>query len=107
MTEIVIIFILVGSVCGASLILIRKIPVLAELPIQENKKQINQEENNKKILGKIPVEIILQKLLSKIRVLILKTENKISHWSHQLRQRSLEKKNFSENYWEKITKKRK
>lgn len=50
-------------------------------------------------------EMFLQKLLSRIRVLILKAEHKINGWLSHLRQKSLNKKSSSLNdYWQKFKK---
>ena len=108
--------ILFGSFVGIGVIIIRKIPVLVELPVRESsfsesyKSKILREIKKKiKVNDKIKsfsVNILLQKILSKIRILTLKTDNKTSDWLIRLRQKSIEKKNnFSDNYWQKVKKK--
>jgi len=97
---------------GMSIIVLRKIPVLAELPIQQTEteksrvlKTIKEKINANKIINSFSADIILQKVLSKIRILTLKTDNKTSIWLAKLRQRSIEKKkNFSDNYWKELKK---
>lgn len=112
MAVVITIFTLFGSLCGIIVILIRKIPVLAELPVDNTKKtgfleKIKNKMGDRKILNGFSSEILLQKLLSKIRITTLKIENKTSNWLSKLRQKSLEKKNFSDNYWQKIIKRKK
>jgi hypothetical protein len=53
----------------------------------------------------IPSELFWQKFLSKIRILVLKTDNKTSEWMRRLREKSVQNKTkFAENYWEKLKK---
>lgn len=110
--EIVAIIILGGSLFGMGVILFRKIPVLAELPDvlpqKEEGKLFLKLKEKIKILNpfkKFSFEIFLQKLLSKIRILTLKTENKTFNWLQKLREKS-QKKKFKENdnYWEELKK---
>ncbi len=108
MKEIIATLTLFGSLFGIIVILIRKVPVLAELSIQESRKKTKKKtDNNNKLIGEASIEILLQKLLSRIRITTLKIENKTSNWLSKLRQKSLEKKNFSDNYWQKLIKRKK
>jgi len=110
--EITAIIILVGSLFGIGAILLRKIPVLIELP--ETSAEFNLKESLLKLKEKIKFlkhlkipayEIFLQKILSKVRILTLKTESKTSNWLERLRQREIKKKNyFSDNYWQELKK---
>lgn len=110
--EITAIIILVGSLFGIGVILLRKIPVLVELP--ETPAGFNLKESLLKLKNKIKFlkhlkipayEIFLQKILSKVRVLTLKTESKTSNWLEKLRQKSIKKRNnFSDNYWQGLKK---
>ena len=101
------------SIVGMGIILIKKIPVLAELSVDNdysflNKKKrvllkkINSVVNKKRKI--FSGEIILQKILSKIRITSLKIENKTNSWLYKLRRKSLRKKEskLSDEYWEKI-----
>lgn len=103
--------IFVVSVLGITIILFRKIPLLAELTVSEKEKtgffvKMKDRILNQRIRRTLSGEVILQKLLSKIRVITLKTENKTNSWLSRLRQKSLEKKNnFSGEYWKKIKEK--
>jgi hypothetical protein len=100
---------------GMFVIIFRKIPILAELPTQARQKDSSVREEKLKILRTIKEktgiklfssEILLQKMLSKIRILTLKTDNKTSAWLTKLRQKSIKKKNnFSDNYWQNLKKK--
>jgi len=89
-------------------ILIRKIPALANLSpsdidepgvFQKLKSKIKHSGTIKPFSG----ELLLQKVLTKIRILTLRTENKTGNWLGKLRQRSLKKKKtFSGDYWKKL-----
>ena len=97
---------------GMTIILVKKIPVLSKLSAEQAaapgalknfKKRVRENGTFKKFSG----ERILHKVLSKIRILTLKTENKTAGWLNRLRRRSLEKsiekkKNFSDDYWKKL-----
>ncbi len=108
MVELIAAIILFIGLIGMSVIIIRKIPVLAELSTQEIKEEGTLEKLKEKIKNNGTIksfsgEILLQKILSKIRILTLKTENKTGAWLAKLRQKSIEKKNrFSEDYWQKL-----
>jgi len=105
---------LLVGLTGMTTILFRKMPVLAELPVQESTKTNFLKSTLEKIKHvfrlkngnsgeTISKEVLLQKILSKIRILTLKIENKISDWLGKLRQKSLQKKNnFSDDYWQKL-----
>jgi len=109
--DLIAIIILVGSLVGMAVIIFRKIPVLVKLPVLPQKKE---EKLLLKLKGKIKIlnpfknfsfEIFLQKILSKIRILSLKSENKIGSWLQRLRERSQRKKEEgNDNYWEKLKK---
>lgn len=113
MIELIALIIFLISLIGMGVIIIRKIPILAELPLEEIEKPSTLEKIKKKIknngtLKSFSGEILLQKLLSKIRIITLKTENKTGVWLTKLRKRSLEKKNkFSDDFWKKIKKENK
>jgi hypothetical protein len=107
MAEIIALILLICSLTGLGIIVRRKIPVLLELPetapIQFDFKSILSKIKSLSIFEDFSGEMFLHKILSKIRVLTLKFENKTSNWLQKLRQRSLKKK-FSENdnYWQEI-----
>ena len=110
--ELVAIIILFGSFLGMAAIISRKIPVLAELP--EVPARAIRKDTLSKLKEKIKIlnpfksfsyEIFLQKLLSKIRILSLKTDNKTFNWLQKLRERAQKKKTEkSDTYWEEIKK---
>lgn len=94
---------------GMSIIVIKKIPVLNELPeievqrigILERLK--HKVKNNGTVKSFSSKELLLQKVLSKFRILTLKTDKKTSNLLAKLRQKSIEnKKKFSEDYWKRI-----
>lgn len=112
MAEVIAQIVLIGSLIGMGVILFRKIPQIAELP--ETPAEFNLKENLLKLKEKIkifryfrlpPYEILLQKVLSKVRILSLKTDNKTSSWLQKLREKSQKKKfNENDNYWEELKK---
>ncbi len=109
LTATIILFI---GLIGMGIIIARKIPVLTELSIEKTNGPGILEGIKKKVKGSNLLklssgEVLLQKVLSKIRVLTLKTDSKTSTWLSKLRQRSIKKKeNFSDDYWKKIKRKK-
>jgi len=98
------------SFLGLAAIILKKLPILAELPVKEIEEDKILKKIRKKVIGKkikfTSGNIVLQKALSKIRILTLKTDKKTSLWLSKLRQKSIEKKeSFSEDYWQKLKKK--
>jgi len=111
MTELIATIILVSSLIGMAVILFRKIPVLVELPEislqkEEGKLFLRLKEKIKEIspFKSFSFEIFLQKLLSKIRILTLKIENKTANWLQKLRERAQKKKLENDHYWEELKK---
>lgn len=113
MIELIALTVLISSLIGLGVILFLKIPILLELP-ETSPSQFSWRTLFSKIkntLRNTPpfkgflIEIFLQKILSKIRILTLKTDHKTSNWLQKLRARSLKKK-FGEkdNYWQEIKK---
>jgi len=103
---------------GIAAIVYRKIPVLLELSPQqvETKKEnvkffikVKEKIKNNKIAKFFCKEILLQKILSKITVFLLKIENKTSNWLIKIRQNSQKssknESKFSKDFWGKISKK--
>jgi len=79
------------------IIFYQKIPVLAEMKIQENVNNISFWEKSKKKILEISFiknfswNVFLQKILSKIRIIVLKIEKKIGEFLHLLRKKSKDK----------------
>lgn len=112
MWELIFTIILLLSVGGIFVIIWHKIPVLVQLPEKiENQKKTTIFNNFKNNLIKIHsfqnliFNTILQKFLSKTRILILKLENKTFFWLQKLREESQKKKLKKENYWQELKKK--
>jgi len=109
--ELIATVIFLGSIFGMGVILFRKIPVLAKLTLEitEEKEgifsRLKGEIKNLFSLKSSSPEIFLQRILSKIRILALKTENKTSTILERLRTRKMEEKeNENDNYWEELKK---
>jgi len=110
--EIIFIFLLLTSLSGMGFILLRKVPTLLELPQSSfQKEQIlssikNEIKRGIKIIPgaqKFDYELYLQKALSKVRVLTLKTESQTGSWLEKLRQRR-NGHNHNAAYWEELKK---
>lgn len=112
MVEIISIIIFFVSFLGLIIIIFQKLPILSILPektkqresiifrIKEKLKKINPFRN-------FSYEIFLQKILTKIRILSLKTDNKIFNWLQKLREdykKKKMKKIENEKFWEEIKK---
>jgi len=99
-----------GSILGLAGIILRKIPVLITFPeitLEEESLSLRLKRKIKEInpLKNFSYEIFLQKTLTKIRILILKTDNKTFNWLQKLREKNQKKKIEKEdNYWEEIQK---
>lgn len=108
MVELITTIILFIGLIGMSVVIVRKIPVLAEFSPKEIEgggtlEKLKEKIKNNGTLKSFSIEILLQKVLSKVRILTLKTECKTGTWLTKLRQKSIEKKNkFSNDYWKKI-----
>jgi len=112
MGELIAIICLIFSLGGIGVILFRKIPILVELPeIIERPKKENLIFTLKKKIKEInpfkdfSYDIFLQKLLTRIKILTLKTENKTSTLLQKLREKQKSKKiEEDDNYWDEIKK---
>jgi len=95
------------SILGIGVITFRKIPILAQLEITEEKKIKKWKifSKFKEKIKTIPFEIFLQKILSKIRILTLKVENKTANLLQKLREKSQKKKiKEDDKYWQELKK---
>jgi len=113
MAEIIATVTLLIGFLGLTLILFRKIPVLAHLP--DSSAGNSLALRIKGLIRCCPgvqnfsYELFLQKTLLRIRILILKTENKITGLLERTRQKSNQKNNSNSNsgndgYWEELRK---
>ena len=90
-------------------ILLRKIPLLVQFSEAESKSpmmaqigEIKEKIKSSRYFSLSYLEILLQKTLSKIRILSLRFENKTAFWLHKLRERKKTKE--KDNYWEGLKK---
>jgi len=110
MLELIATIVFLGSVFGIVFILLKKIPILAEMPsVVEGQKRESLVSRAKEGFKNLPLirdifsGILLQKTLSKIRVLTLKVESKTAAWLHKLRVKSqTEKEKVKDNYWTEV-----
>lgn len=109
MLELVALIVLILSLCCLGLIILKKVPLLLELP-ETVPFSFNWQECLKKIKSCCPFNnfsfgIFLQKTLSKIRILTLKTDNKTSNWLQRLREKNQKKKiEQDDDYWQQLRK---
>ncbi len=111
MIEIIFIIVFLISLIGIGMILFQKIPFLLELP-EDKSVEFNWKEllvKTKRVLPfkNFSLEKYFQKVLSKIRILTLKIDNKTSSYLQKLREKTKkkqvkEKKN--DNYWQEVKK---
>ena len=111
MIELIFIIILVLSLIGLGEILFRRIPDLVKLPELASDSQktlvskIKERAKNIPGLKDFSYELYLQKILSKFRVLSMKTENKTGGWLERLRQKKNHKNgNNHDKYWQELKK---
>ena len=109
MIELIALIIFLVGIVGMGIIIFQKIPVLVELPETEIKRLRifgrlkHKIKSNGTVKSFSSKELLLQKILSKFRILALKTDKKTSNLLAKLRQKSIEnKKKFSEDYWKRI-----
>jgi hypothetical protein len=107
--EIILAILSILSLLGFFFLILRKIPALSSLP-ENNQPEESITVKIKRQMNHLPgsealdYEVHLQKVLSKVRVLTLKTEQKTGTWLEKLRQKSNQKKNGQDNYWEELKK---
>lgn len=105
-------FILLLSFLGIAAIASRKIPVLVSLPevsLQEKKISLFSKLKARLALAgpfkNFSPEIFLQKILTKIRIISLKTDTKTFGWIQKLREKALSKKIYNKDgYWDELKK---
>ena len=103
--ETIIFTIFLLSLLGLVILIFRKIPILVSLPavagegfISKIKSRIKETPGFKNF----SFEIFLQKIISQIRVLSLKTDHKTFNWLKTLRAKTQKKKLEDGKYWEEI-----
>lgn len=109
MLEIIFIILLLIGLVGMGAIIYIKIPVLAELDLDRIEPFTSDKKEGKTgILKLFSLRWLLHKLLSKIRILILKSERKTDSLLARLRQKSVKSGNdkFSNDYWQDIKRKK-
>ena len=107
--ELIALVTLLISFTGLSIMVSRKIPQLKELPEPDNifingefKKRLKEKAREVVRENGSSLEIVLQKVLSKVRIISLKIDKKVSDWIVHLRSRSLERTKELDSYWNEI-----
>jgi len=110
MAELIALLVLICSFLAIATIVVRKIPVLIQL--EEIPTSFGLKIRIQKLAGKIKFsrylkmpspEILFQKILSKIRILTLKIENKTESWLQKSREKT-QKKKENDKYWRELKK---
>ena len=102
--------IFIGSFIGLVGMVFRKIPVLSELSEKEikgkgNKVKLAERLEKINVFRKVSYENFLKKLLTKVRILSLKTDNKTSGWLKKIKDNNQRKKIMEDdNYWDEVKK---
>ncbi len=104
MYELIAIIILISSISGILIILLRRIPVLVELPnvIERPQKESPISRLEKKLKTFVPEEKILQKILSRFRILVLKVEKKTDNLLQRLRKKSQQNQKVNDKDWQNL-----
>lgn len=112
MLELIATIILLISIIGITTIVWRKIPVLIELSettersiFKNFKQKLKEKIKNFSLFKFFSSEIFIQKILSRVRVLTLRIENKIANYLQKARYES--QKKTLDNYWQELKKSRK
>ncbi|MDP2664025.1 MAG: hypothetical protein Q8P08_01130 [bacterium] len=109
MIELIALIVFFVSLAGILVVAFRKIPQLLELPeagpLTLDWKKLRGRAKGLPFLENLSFDLLLQKTLSKFKIITLKTENRTSNLLQRLREDS-KKKKFGEddNYWEEIKK---
>lgn len=109
MIELIFFVVLVLSLAGIGIILFRSMPDLVKLsePKAGFKKAMSSKIKEKArtipVVNRLSYELYLQKILSRVRVLTLKTDHKTSGWLESLR-RKKNQENNNDKYWEELKK---
>lgn len=110
MTELIALIILIGSFSGIAIILFRKIPILSTLPEFDIQPETATSKLTKRIRDIKPLkdfsyEVFLQRMLTKVRILSLRTDKKTFVWLQKLRENAQKKKiSENDNYWQEVKK---
>ncbi len=108
MVDLISLIIFLLSLTGLSLFLYRKVPTLLELPVSASQpfdwKGVLKNTKDRLPLKDFHKDVFLQKVLSRIRILSLKTESKTYNWLKKLRMKAKMKRNLDGNYWGEIKK---
>jgi len=111
MAGLISIVVLFLSLLGMAVILLRKIPALCELSEQDlhfgNSLTVKIRGGIKKVpvIKNFSYDLYLQKVLSRIRILTLRTESKTGSWLERLRQKNCKKNNTNnDSYWDTLKK---
>ncbi len=101
-----ILFLLIGFL-GMAVIVLRKMPRLREIQLSEKESSPGKRIKKGEAFRTAKGEKLLQTVLSKVRILTLRTESKTGDWLGKLRKRSIRDKEekFEEGYWENLRKK--
>ena len=110
MVELIAFIILLIGFLGMAIIITKKAPAFSELPqiseptFKELILQFKEKVKNSNAMKGLSSEMLPQKVLSKIRVLSLKIDNKTSNLLQKLREKNKDKKikEVEDNHWKEV-----
>ena len=108
MLEIIFSIIFLIGFLGMLFIVLKNLSKLTKLPEKAyapvSVKEIVSDLRESNANSRFSIESILEKLLSKVRVLILKSDDKTSNWLHSLKQKSQKNTFENDTYWKDLRK---
>lgn len=109
MFQTIALIVLISSFLGLFAILVKKIPILASLSVSLQEKKKNYFFQQLKVnFGKVSKlkeffgKKLLLRVLSKLKILALKSEMKIEKYLQQLRKKNKSQEGKKDNYWEEL-----
>ncbi|MDP2637209.1 MAG: hypothetical protein Q8P03_01200 [bacterium] len=110
MANIIAFITLVSSITGLAYLISRKVPALLSVSTQSDESLVatlkNGVEDSTVFKWFTSPEILLQTLLSKVRIFALRLEGKADEWLVGMRKKSQEEsKKFTQGYWKEVGKK--
>jgi hypothetical protein len=99
--------ILIFSFLGLVFFVAKKMPVLADLVLEKTNSdekgllaKLKNKVRNTPGIKDFSLELFLQKIISQIRILSLKTDHKTANWLKNLREKTQKKKLENGAYWQ-------
>ena len=108
MLEIILAIVAFVGLLGTAVMVLRKVPAMVSLPEKAAgdplMAKIRSQVRHLPGSEAFDYEVHLQKILSHVRVLTLKTEQKTGTWLERLRKKNSQKRNNRDDYWDELKK---